>query len=250
MGKNNQRRNLYFYSWDREYMSAAVKSDRISVNIKEFEYDDNLEDFTKLKNSGVEVCAYLPVLWKDDDSVVEDISDIVYGVYVGNAGQIMRVKKADVKMFADASMNIYNAETVKFMAEQGFEGAVLSYELDSDNREIYEELKKHRKYGEMELEVLRYGRVPAMVSEYCPLAGAEGIRGTGCGKCMEHNPVYLRDSYGDRYPVILDDTRCTSVILSREPLNRKKSAGGLKYTGRGIERITVFDESPGFISRL
>ncbi|MDO4481495.1 MAG: U32 family peptidase [Bacillota bacterium] len=250
MGKNRQRRNLYFYCWEREYMTAAVKSDRVSVNIKEFEYDDNIEDFTKLKNSGVEICAYLPVLWKGETSDIEEISDIVYGVYVGNAGQIMKVKKADVKMFADAYMNIYNDLTVKTSAEQGFDGAVLSYELDSENREIYEEVKKYGSCSETELEVLRYGRVPAMISEYCPLAGAEGVRGTGCGKCMEHNPVFLKDSYGDRYPVLLDDTRCTSLILSREPLNRKKSAGGLKYTDRGMERITVFDESPGFIARL
>lgn len=250
MRNNKQRRNLYFYCWDREYMPAAVKSDRISVNIKEFEYDDNLEDYIKLRNSGVEICAYLPVLWRGAASDIEDISEIVHGVYVGNTGQITKVKNAGVKMLADASMNIYNALTVKAMAEQGFEGAVLSYELDSENREIYEEVKKYSSCRETELEVLRYGRVPAMVSEYCPLAGAEGIRGTGCGKCMEHNPVYLKDSYGDRYPVVLDDARCTSVILSREPLNRKKSAGGLKYADRGMERITVFDESPGFISRL
>ena len=251
MSNEKTRRNLYFYRWDREYMSAAQQSFRVSCSINAFEYDDDLEDLQKLRNMGVEVYAFLPVLWKDDGSISpEELGELVDGVYVSNAGQISWGKKTGKPLMADAGLNIYNGEAAVFYAEQGFGGAVISYELDQVEEGFMKALKKSAAGSDLELEILRYGRVPAMVSEYCPLAGAEGIRGRSCGKCMEHNPVYLKDNRGERYPVILDDTGCTSLILSKEPLNRKNSAKGIKGWENRIERITVFNESPSFISRI
>lgn len=251
MSNERIKRNLYFYQWERAYMNAAQNSFRISCSVKDFEFDSNLEDFQKLRNLGVEVHMYIPILWKWDDGVsAEDFTELVDGIYIGNIGQISFGEKIGKPMWADAGLNIYNGETAKFYMDRGFKGAVISYETDSVEKEFIETLKTGGEYADKELEILRYGRVPAMVSEYCPLAGAEGIRGRSCGKCMEHNPVYLKDNRGERYPVILDDTGCTSLILSKEALNRKNSAKSVRDWTNVIERITVFDESPFFISRI
>ena len=252
MGKNSLKKNLYFYKWDRMYLAAALGSDRVSCNIKDFEYDDNLEDFAKLRNSGVEVFAYLPLLWRENEDFELDFEldfdmSTLDGFYVGNAGQIEWALKTGKPVFGDVGLNVFNAECADFYFKNGLCGCTLSYELDSDVEQIVDALNGENVGG---LEVLRYGRVPAMVSEYCLLAGAEGIKGCGCGRCLEHNPVYLRDNMGERYPVMLDDARCTSLILSKEPLNRKNSAKVLRKYGDGFERITVFDESPGFLARI
>ncbi len=248
MGKNSLKRNLYFYKWDRMYLAAALGAYRVSCNIRDFEYDDNLEDFAKLRNAGVEVFAYLPLLWRENEDFEADFDlALIDGFYVGNAGQIEWALKMGKPVFGDAGLNVFNAECVGFYLENGLCGCTLSYELDSDMEQVVDVLNAENAGG---LEVLRYGRVPAMVSEYCLLAGAEGIKGSGCGRCLEHNPVYLRDNMGERYPVMLDDMGCTSLILSKEPLNRKNSAKVLRKYGGGIERITVFDESPGFLERI
>ncbi|MBE6020935.1 MAG: hypothetical protein E7228_04205 [Clostridiales bacterium] len=249
MSNDKFRRNLYFYQWDRTYMSVAKDSFRISCSIRNFEYDDDLDDFQKLRNMGVEVYAYLPVLWKEEESLSpEELGELVDGVYIGNVGQISWGKKTGKPLMADSGLNIYNGEAAKFYLNHGFKGAVISYELDPVDRAFLKAFDSE--YMNAELEVLRYGRVPAMISEYCPLAGAEGIKGRNCGKCMEHHPVYLKDNRGERYPVILEDTGCTSLILSKDQLNRKNSAKAMKEWKNTVQRITVFDESPSFISRI
>ncbi|MBR6700263.1 MAG: U32 family peptidase [Firmicutes bacterium] len=251
MSNDKFRRNLYFYQWDRKYMSTAQNSFRISCSIRNFEYDDDLDDFQKLRNMGVEVYAYLPVLWKEEGRLSpKELGSHVDGIYIGNIGQINWGKKTGKPLMADAGLNIYNGEAAKFYLNQGFKGTVISYELDPVEKDFFKVLEADEAYVNAELEILRFGRVPAMVSEYCPLAGAEGVKGRSCGKCMEHNPVYLKDGRGERYPVILDDSRCTSAILSKDSLNRKNSAKVLKGWKNSIQRITVFDESPSFISRI
>lgn len=251
MSKDKSKRNLYFYIWDRAYMSAAQSSFRITCSVKDFEYDDNLEDFSRLRSMGVEVYASLPVLWKEGDAVSpKEIGDLVDGLYIGNAGQIRWGLQANKPMMADAGLNIYNAKALKFYLERGFKGAVISYELDPVDKAFTDAVNQNEDCAKSEIEILRYGRVPAMVSEYCPLAGANGVKGKACGKCMEQNPVYLKDNRGERYPVILDDTDCTSLMLSKEPLNRKNGAKALNVISNAVHRVTVFDESPSFIARL
>ena len=92
-----------------------------------------------------------------------------------------------------------------------------------------------------EYELLRYGRVPAMISEYCPLAGAEGIRGSGCGRCREENPVWLKDFKGERYPVLLEPRGCTALILSRKPLDRPWADELASDRDDVIRRLCIFE---------
>ncbi len=255
MKSNSSKTNLYFYKWDRQYMDAAVNSDRVTCSIREFDYDDNLEDFKKLRNSGTEVFAFLPVLWKAAESdSLDEYRSLIDGLYVGNIGQVDRAKEAGVRIIADVGLNVFNSEAVELLTEKGLEGAVVSYELAEDTFDFVSEItgvEPCRSADSFpELEVLKYGRVPAMISEYCPLAGAEGIKGNNCGLCMENNPVFLKDTFGDRYPVIPDSAGCTSMILSKNPLNRKNCAKAVKNYINGVERITVFDESPNFIIHL
>ena len=95
--------------------------------------------------------------------------------------------------------------------------------------------------GPFETEILRSGRVPAMISEYCPLAGAEGIRGSGCGKCRDENPVWLKDFKGERYPVLLEPRGCTALILSRKPLDRPWADELAAKRDDVIRRICIFE---------
>ena len=95
--------------------------------------------------------------------------------------------------------------------------------------------------GPFETEILRSGRVPAMISEYCPLAGAEGIRGSGCGKCRDENPVWLKDFKGERYPVLLEPRGCTALILSRKPLDRPWADELAAERDDVIRRICIFE---------
>lgn len=248
--KNKQaRRNLYFYQWDREFLSAAKDSDRITCSIRDFEYDDNLEDFSKLRSFGIEVYAYLPVLWKDADEIdAGEFGELVDGIYIANAGQLEWAKATGKRLIGDAGLNVFNAQSAMLFNEIGLDGVTLSYEISDGAEDIAESLNEIE--CDMELEILRYGRVPAMVSEYCPLAGAKGIKGSSCGSCMEHNPVYLKDGMGERYPVMLEDSGCTSLILSKTPLNRKNNAKTIGNYRNRTERITVFDETPSFIVRV
>lgn len=251
MANRKIKRNLYYYRWDRGYLPPSMESDRVTCSIRDFEYDTNLEDFARLRNAGVEVFACLPLLWKQEESLSpEALQPHVDGVYAGNPGQLDWARRTGRSVFGDVGLNVFNGETVKFFAEQGLSGVTLSYELDSDTDRLLQELSVGDDGSLPEIEVLRYGRVPAMVSEYCPLAGAEGIKGRSCGRCMENNPVYLKGGQGERYPVLLEDSGCTSVILSKNVLQRKNAAKGLMQLKKGMERVCIFDETPAFAARI
>lgn len=250
MKNKHARRNLYFYQWDHDFFSAAKESDRITCSVRDFEFDDNLEAFSKLRNFGVEVYAYLPILWKDaDNSDTKEFGELVDGIYIANAGQLEWAKATGKRIVGDAGLNVFNAYSAMMYNDLGLDGVTLSYELSDGARDLVEYLDENCE-ADMEIEILRYGRVPAMVSEYCPLAGAKGIKGSACGSCMEHNPVYLKDGMGERYPVMLEDSGCTSLILSKTALNRKNSAKSISLYENRTERIIVFDETPAFIARV
>ena len=247
--------NYYIYIWkDGMETGLAEKlrpGDRISVSIRDLGLERNRETFAQLRRQGVELWAFLPVLWKPGQGPSpEEIAPQIDGWYAGNIGQIRRLLDTGKPVYGDAGLNVFNRETAEVFAGLGLSGVTLSYELGKESvKEILEDTSSdyccHPERSEgsspISFELLRSGRIPAMVSEYCPFAGAEGIRGDRCGRCRKDNPVWLKDFKGERYPVLLDPAGCTSLILSRRSLDRPVTGIGTASDLDLIERICVFD---------
>ena len=276
-----EKKNFYIYKGERRFRKEAEGAFRVTVSIRDLADAGCREDLKALRDGGTRVYCALPVLWRpeqgpDFDDVLTDID----GWYAGNLGQIETLLGTGKPVMGDAGLNVFNEETVCVLNNLGLSGATLSYELEEgrfwetnlsreamgDRRSTAsatgreagvdvplrgtpsESVRPGKSLtpsaafnGSFEYEVLRYGRVPAMVSEYCPLAGAESLRGTGCGLCREQNPVWLKDFKGERYPVLLNPDACTSLILSRRPLDRPWAEQLAADRPDIIQRICLFD---------
>src|SRR5690606_1594221 len=68
--------------------------------------------------------------------------------------------------------------------------------------------------GPIALEAVVYGRLPLMISEYCPVGCAEsGFDGRSkCSGCCSRGDFALRDRLGKEFPVFCDSIDCRSTI--------------------------------------
>lgn len=181
------------------------------------------------------------------------------GIYIGNQGQIEMVRDLSVELFGDDGLNVFNGYTLDFWYKMGFSGCTLSYELDEEDLKEFFDARTRVNLSEWEAleniaEVLVYGRIPVMTSEYCPVAGSLGIRKKHCGACSGKENFVLVSERGERYPVLTDERSCQSVLLSAEAVDRRAALKGLlSKVGSNVDvarRVCVWDESPEEILAL
>lgn len=264
---------LYVYRWKNEYLPLLEHVKEIAVPY--LQILQNPRFFCEIRNKGVGVYGVLPAvsagfhdqllrelalkegrldemsffkpIEKSPDFRPRELSDVMDGIYIGNQGQWEAAMKLGLPVFGDQSLNVFNSKTAEFWREKGLERVTFSYELET------EQLRELSFKGEGE--ILLYGRVPVMVSEYCPVAGERGGSQKDCGACRDGGPWYLRSKKGDVYPVLLDRNVCRSTLLSSLVLDRRKErakAGkkGNQSLGNIRWRLCVSDESPGQIERI
>ena len=264
---------LYFYQWKNEYLQCMESIKEIAVPY--IQILQSPEVFREIKHGGIFVYGVLPAVSagfhdlllrelalkggrfdgisllkhteKQRDPGIRHLSEMVDGIYIGNQGQWENAKMFRLPLFGDQGLNVFNSKTAEFWIKKGLERVTLSYELETEQiREMW---------YEGEREILLYGRVPVMVSEYCPVAGEKGISKKNCGICRDGGTWHLQSKKGDRYPVLLDRDVCRSTILSAFPLDRRKEMAGTGKDGREDSstitgRICIYDETPAQVEKI
>ena len=223
--------NYYYYDYNNIDVKTPRAGDRVTLSVRAFDSDSVREKAGGLRDRGVEVCAFLPVLWETNRSEnlreLDEALSFIDGIYVGNIGQISLGQKTGLPVYGDSGLNVFNAESALYFMETGLKSVTLSYELRDEaaglSKQINQAVSEAGRGSNLMTECLVKGRVPAMVTRYCPLAGVQGVKGDRCGRCQNTGAVYLTDSRGEAYPVLLDDSNCTSIILSK---NEEKNRPG------------------------
>ncbi len=246
--------NYYYYNYRDFNIDDLLPGNSISLSVRAFTDKSINGEVAEAKEAGCKIFTYLPNFWDvSAQTSLEELraaADLVDGIYINNIGQLRVAKDCGLPLLGDSGLNIFNAETALFFAKQGLKSVTLSYELKDEaaalvrqiNQKISENLSFSRESRErcdnngkkeraFKTEVLWKGRVPAMVSRYCPLAGALGIKKADCGSCEKVGKIYLEDARGEAYPVLTDRKNCTSLILSKEELKLKPCGD--------IRRITI-----------
>lgn len=253
--KNNVKISIYIYSWNKKYQNNALfKADIIYIPFKELLNQENLRYFDELKQKGCSIYAALPAITRGNyDKLIKSKlpgiikSGIIDGILLGNIGQLKYVKDAPgIKLRCDHSFNIFNSATLAQLHGLGVDGAVLSPELN------LEHLKEMAKDSYMDKEVIVYGRLPVMVSEYCPVGCVVGKKESGkeCKQSPCEGRYDLKDRIGARFPVLCDRIDCRSTILSSDRLSIPECVGELKIIGIETFRFNIWDESNDDIDKL
>jgi len=163
---------------------------------------------------------------------------------VSNLGELelMRAVAVDWPFEIDYSLNVFNEASLAYFLRLGARGVTLSPELH------HEQLTHLARWQGVEL--LAFGDLEMMVSEYCPVgATLGGKKGQHCsGTCMQE-PHYLRDRMRYDFPVETDQ-ECRMHLFNVKVLNLYEELAQIRRMGFSTVRLQLTRQTPGQVQRI
>jgi len=163
---------------------------------------------------------------------------------VSNLGEleIMRAIDADWPFEVDYSLNVFNEVSLAYFLCQGARGVTLSPELH------HEQLAHLAKWPGVEL--LAFGDLEMMVSEYCPVgATLGGKKGEHCAGTCVQEPHYLRDRMRYDFPVETDQ-ECRMHLFNVKILNLYEELAQIRRMGISTIRLQLTRQTPRQVQQI
>lgn len=245
--------SLYFYTWDSSIRYDSFEADRVYLPYRCLLDKDGESVVKSCKIAGQEVYIQLPVITRGNSrSIIYKAIDKAGawgadGFLAGNPGTINFLREnTGLWIFGDIGLNIFNSFSVKEAEHIGLEGVTLSAELTLDQVNA---IKRPETLG---FEAVVYGRLPLMVSEYCPVGAAVGgfCKNNKCGGSCSKGQYSLKDRKDIEFPVVCDNISCRTVILNSNVLFIPELIDGLYLGNAGRMRLYVWDETPEQVNKL
>lgn len=245
--------SIYFYKWDSSKKYSSYEADRIYLPYSCL-FDNKGEAVVKTcKLAGQEVYIQLPVITRGNTQ------DLIYkavekanswemdGFLAGNPGTVRFLKEnTRFRIFGDTGLNIFNSASLREAELIGLEGVTLSAEL------TLEQINSMAKPSGLGIEAAVYGRLPLMVSEYCPVGSITGGFGKNrkCGGSCSKGDYSLRDRKDVEFPVVCDNISCRSTILNSNVLFIPDLINGLTLGEYGSLRLYIWNEPVEQVNEL
>lgn len=273
--------SLFYYWWDKSINLEDLGADRIYLPFMALDRPGFRDSVSSLKKEGVEVFGWMPSITRGNyeeiikrflagasgktadigntptkGNMVELGKAIEFdGILAGNIGTFSKYRDIGIRMAGDISLNLYNALSVHEAAKIGLESAALSVEMTLKQVHELASFLSYNISPDPSLPVLEaavYGRLPLMVSEYCPVGCMEGgfKRSFKCSGSCGKGEYSLKDRLGIEFPVLSDNVDCRSTILNSNVLFIPDGAKSLRQAGIGIFRLYILDEKPEDVKKL
>jgi len=172
----------------------------------------------------------------------------VTGFVLSNIGQLEYVKDLGIgiELIANYTFNTFNRFTLKLLKELGFSKVILSPELTK--YQINDLKNNSDSFSIPDLELIAYGNLCVMTSEYCPIGSLVGglSEKEKCSMpCLKNDKYYLRDRMNIDFRVIPDNIDCQSRIYNSKTTSIETSDLNIDSI-----RIDVLDESIDEIQKI
>ncbi len=180
-GESNKEKELAVYlkgaHFEPElFIDSGVQRIYLDIERLNNKKAEELKVLGKEKNHdcNVKIFAVLPRITRNDqmlrikEKVIALEKSSIDGFIVGNLGHAELMKGTSKPFITDFSLNIFNKFSMNHWEKQGAKGVTISPELN------LKEIKKLTQWGEIEKEVIIYGYLPVMISEYCPVGSIMG----------------------------------------------------------------------------
>ncbi len=130
--------------------------------------------------------------------------------------------------------NVTNSKSVLSLIKRGAKKVTLSIECSNDQiRDIANNIN-------VQLEVIVYGKVDAMISKYCPITKSMNVNKLDCGLC-EHSDYALKNQEGSFE--LKRDFECNMRVLNHKPINKIKDINVLKKYNISSFRVMFTSET-------
>ncbi|WP_234119178.1 DUF3656 domain-containing U32 family peptidase [Clostridium hydrogenum] len=190
-------------------------------------------------NKDVNVYLKVPNIIKEEFNAVVSIInknlDKLKGIVTANAG-ILSEFSGKLPIIGDYKINVFNSLALEFY-KKDLVGCALSTELTRN------EIKKLNENKCIKTQMLIYGKIETMVSEYCPVGSVFGGKSSKskCNNACLKGKYVLKDRMGVCFDVITD-RYCRSHIYNPIPVNLIDKIDEIKDIGIDSYRIDFIDE--------
>lgn len=225
------------YLSNEEQLKAFLESDFKYAAINPF---GKLDSSYLIKMKDKKVFFKLPNIIKSEfESLCETIGEnleYIEGIITSNLGVISKFR-GRTKVIGDYKLNIFNSYALDFYKEF-IDGSCLSLELNK------KEIKDIVKNSQVPLQMLVYGRVELMVSEYCAIGSTFGEKCTSknCNGACKNGDFVLKDRMGEEF-ALKTDKFCRSYVYNNVPNNLIPNINELKSMNIKSFRADFIDES-------
>jgi len=234
------------YKFDENMDYGSLDIDRLYFPFSALLNRKAHQMISDLKNK--EVYIYIPSITRGNyDKLIrsrlpEFIDLGVDGVLVGNIGHVNKNKyPSHINVMGDYSLNCFNSSSLEQLAQLGVKGVTLSVELTLN------QIRNLADIPGISKEVITYGRIPLMTSEYCPVGSIVGgfESKTKCSGACDKGEYYLKDRMGEKFPVVCDRLDCRSTIFNSKVLLLEENIDKIRDAGIDIIRLNFTDETAG-----
>ena len=167
------------------------------------------------------------------------------GVYAGSMSvfSILRDMQADIPIYADWSLNIFNSAAAGEYARLGCAGITVSAEA------TLRQIQKIAEVVSCPVEAVVQGYLEMMITESCAIAAFAGTgRKNGCPTSCMKGGFALEDRRNEQFPIVTDQY-CRNHILNSKELNMVPYFHELTRAGISVLRIEGRGRDPQWISR-
>ena len=200
---------------NKDYDYYNLKNiDRLYIPLKYFVNPAFKEIILKLSNK-FNLYIYMPTIMKKNyinllNLNIKNIMNIfkIAGVVISNTYQLKWFQNHNLKIIGNYTLNVFNNISIANLSNLGIKKFTLSPEL---NREVITSLSNSNK----NLELIVYGKIPVMNSNYCVLGRSNKCYKECTKNCQNLNKkFYLKDRLNLKFRVIPDNIDTISTIYN------------------------------------
>ncbi|AKA71893.1 U32 family peptidase [Clostridium scatologenes] len=220
-----------------EQMKAAFENEFCDVVVDVFYKKSDIKDQMIKENN---VWLKVPNIIKEEFpavcSKIEKLLPYIKGIVTANLGIVNKFKEKTV-IIGDYKLNIFNPISTQFYNNL-LDVICISVELNKS------EMLSLARNSKMPCQVMVYGKVENMVSEYCVVGSTFGNKGVvqNCNRACEKGTFYLKDRMGAHFTVNTDKY-CRCHIYNSVPTNLIDNIDELEKAGINNYRIDFIDET-------
>lgn len=228
---------------DSNYQSLETNHiDNIYLPLKFFA-SKNYSEIIKYLSENTNIYIYLPTIIKNNykNIIKNSLENIlskykIKGFVISNISNLKFLENYinDYDIVGNASLNIFNSFSIKDFSKYGLKRITLSRELSIN------EINDILKYDlDIETELIVYGILPIMSTNYCFLGQSNECYPECKTRCLDSNSsYYLLDRYGYKFKIVPDNIQCITSIFN----NRSISINDKSINVSSI-RLDFLDES-------
>ncbi|ADL12759.1 DUF3656 domain-containing U32 family peptidase [Acetohalobium arabaticum] len=220
--ERKEKVELTVYLKEIDYLEdiLEVGVDRVYCDSQQLELDQVDDWVQQARDYDTEFFIKLPQIARQDrmKEVKEKIDSLeesqVDGYLVPQLGIAYLLQGTEKKLIADYPLNIFNSYSVSHWQLEEYKGVVLSPELTLN------EIKDLTEYNNIDKEIIVYGHLPMMITEYCPIGGVvtEFNSERCCNQECLQGDYGLLDRKGMAAPIETDPDNCIVTIYNSQPL--------------------------------